>query len=649
MPEGENLGKAELKLTTDPKGVAAGLKGALQKTKVFAEQWKGLGGKAGKNLGLAMAKGISRQLKGLGNKIDKQLTAELGGKMSSLGKTMSIGLTAPLVAFGALTLKTAADFESGMNKVEAVSGATGVEMGKLTGLAKELGSTTQFSASQAAGGMAFLSQAGFKANETISAMPGLLALAAAGSLELAEAADIASNIISGFGESASEASRVADVLAQTAASSNTSVTQLGQAMSFVAPVAKGVGLSIEETAAMIGKLGDAGIQSTRAGTGLRGMIAALVKPSTEAQQVLDKLGVSVNDSTGKMRPLADILGELGEKNDGFDAAANMVQIFGREVQASAMVLSGVGKEGLDQFTVSLENAEGAAGTMAKTMMKGLKGALTEFKSAMEGLFIAMGDSGLLDIVERLTDGVTKAVQWMSKLPAPVLAAGVAIATLAAVIGPLLIVMGLVVAKIAAAGGVMALLTAGLAVLVSPIGLVVAGVVAVVAVFVIWNDEIMNFVKGITVFLTSSETVNSVVRAIGDAVKWTWDIFVDFVSWLFGPLIKGISAVLGWFGDMIEAIHDVGEEANKTEKAEKELAAQMKKSEEVYNDTAEAQEELADQMKKAEKHYKRLEKEADDLADTTGALYGEVEDLGRCDRRRGGTYPQGTGSNSKGRK
>ena len=446
MPEGEDLGKAVLKLTTDSTELDKGLKKAFQKTKTLTKSLgaktgksladgiskgsKGVGGRIGKKEGKDLANEMVKSVKGVGDKIGKQLTKELGTKITKVGKKLSVGLTAPLVAFGALTLKIAADFESGMNKVEAVSGATSAEMAQLTGLAKELGSTTQFSASQAAEGMAFLSQAGFKANETISAMPGLLDLAAAGALELGEAADIASNIISGFGESASEASRVADVLAQTAASSNTSVVQLGQAMSFVAPVAKGVGLSIEETAAMIGKLGDAGIQSTRAGTGLRGMISALVKPSNEAQQVLDRLGVTVNDSAGKMRPLADITGELGAKSA---SVADMVQIFGREVQASAMVLAGVGKEGLDQFTASLEDSEGASRKMAKTMMKGLKGALTEFKSAMEGLFIAIGDSGLLGGVERLTDRVTKFVQWMSKLPKPVLAAGVAIGVLAAVI------------------------------------------------------------------------------------------------------------------------------------------------------------------------------------------------------------------------
>lgn len=242
----------------------------------------------------------------------------LGNKLNNIGKTMTTRVTLPIVGMGVAMIKTAGDFEQSMNKVSAISGATGADFDMLRNKAKELGATTSFSASQAADGMSFLAMAGFEANEIVSAMPGVLNLAAAGNMDLATSADIASNILTGFGMTAEESNRMVDILAKTFTSSNTNLVQLGEAMKYVAPVAHGFGVSVEETAAIVGMLSDAGIQSSMAGTTLRNIIVTLGEAS-------DELGFSMYDATGAMLPMADILDRLTEKTGG---AQQAVDLFG---------------------------------------------------------------------------------------------------------------------------------------------------------------------------------------------------------------------------------------------------------------------------------------------------------------------------------
>ena len=202
------------------------------------------------------------------------------------------------------------DFDTALRGVQAVTGATGEAFEMVADQARDLGATTQFTATQAAEAQTFLGRAGFETNEILAATPGLLSLAAAGQLDLARAADIASNVVQGFNLEASETGRVSDILAEAAANANTNVKQLGSAMSFVAPVSNSLGVSIEETTAAVGFLSDAGIQAERAGTGLRRVMLALLDPTREAQDALDAAGISATDSEGNFVGLMDVVGQL---------------------------------------------------------------------------------------------------------------------------------------------------------------------------------------------------------------------------------------------------------------------------------------------------------------------------------------------------
>jgi len=183
---------------------------------------------------------------------------EVGRGLTSFGRAYSMRVTAPIVGAGLAALKVGMDFEEGMSKVQAISGATGQDLELLRNQARELGETTRFSATEAASGMEFLAMAGWETQEILSGMPGLLDLAASSNMDLGRAADIASNIISGFNMEASEATRVADVLAKGASTANTNVEQLGGAMKYAAPIANTLGLELEGLTAAVGFMSDAG-------------------------------------------------------------------------------------------------------------------------------------------------------------------------------------------------------------------------------------------------------------------------------------------------------------------------------------------------------------------------------------------------------
>lgn len=348
----------------------------------------------------------------LGNGMEKygaKLT-KFGDSATRFGRTYSMRVTAPIVGAGIAALKVGMDFEEGMSKVQAISGATGEEMSTLSGLAKEMGSTTKFSATEAAGGMEFLAMSGMDTNEIIATMPGLLDLAASSGMELARAADIATNILSGFGYEADQAGRLSDVLAKGASTANTNVEQLGAAMETVAPIASLVGLEIEGLTAGVGKMSDAGIQGQKAGRMLRQGILRLSDPTGKAADLIKELGINVFDADGNMKDLDKVVGELSGGLEGMDSktqAAALSTIFGSESTAGWSALLKVGEKDLRAYTKELENSEGAAKEMADTMQDNAKGAITELKSALEGAGIA--------ISEHLIPAVTDGVKWITDL------------------------------------------------------------------------------------------------------------------------------------------------------------------------------------------------------------------------------------------
>ena len=377
--------------------------------------------------------------------------ADLGKSLQTAGKNMTMGLTLPIIGIGAAIVTTAAQFESSMNKVAAITGATGDDFKRLRDLAKDLGATTKFSASEAADGMSFLAMAGFNTNQIISAMPGLLNLAAAGQLELAEAADITSNILTAFGEGADQAGRAADLLATVAARTNTNVQQVGAAMSFAAPIAKSFGLTMEEAAGFIGVFSDAGVQADRAGVALRAAIVALADPTDKAAKALEKLKVETVGANGEMRPFGAIIKDLAASGM---SAQDAIAIFGGKM-ASAGLIAADAVPKLGALAVEFENMDGNAKKMADTMNRGLSGGFTALRSALEGLAIEIADSGLLEFLTELVANATAMVRELSKTNPELLKWGTLIAAAAAAIGPLLWAVGGIATGVSSLAGILA--------------------------------------------------------------------------------------------------------------------------------------------------------------------------------------------------
>lgn len=326
--------------------------------------------------------------------------------LSRLQGTITKGIAA--IGIGKIfseAVKTGMDFEAQMSRVKAISGATGEEFAKLKEQAKQLGADTAFSATEAAQGMENLASAGFSTSEIIAAMPGMLDLAASSGEDLASSADIAASTLRGFGLEASSAGHVADVLAKNAAATNAAVADTGEAMKYVAPVAKSMGIEFEETAAAIGIMADAGIKGSQAGTTLRGALSRIAKPTKAMQETMDELGLSFYDSNGKMKSLADITEMLETKMAGLtDEQKNqaLITLFGQESLSGMMALMDRGSGEVRKLTDEYKNCDGSAKDMAKTMQDNLSGAVEEFGGSVESLGI--------EIFENIEGPLKKAVR-----------------------------------------------------------------------------------------------------------------------------------------------------------------------------------------------------------------------------------------------
>lgn len=365
------------------------------------------------NSGEKAADNVEKEWKSSGVSIGNALS-KIGSITAKGLKVAATAITGTATAMGGIAtaaVKVGSDFEAQMSRVQAISGATGEEFEKLRSQAIELGADTAFSATEAAQGMENLAAAGFKTSEIMDAMPGMLNLAAAAGEDLASSADIAASTLRGFGLKARDAAHVADVLAENANRTNSSVSETGEAMKYVAPLARAAGISLEETAAAIGIMANAGIQGSQAGTTLRGALSRLSKPTDVMTQAMDELGVSFYDSEGKMLSLTDQVGMLQDAMEGMtDEQKNnyLVTLYGQEALSGMLALINEGEGSLADLTAAYENCDGAAETAAKTMQDNLKGAIEELSGSAESLGIVFYDSvadGLKDTVKVVNESV----------------------------------------------------------------------------------------------------------------------------------------------------------------------------------------------------------------------------------------------------
>lgn len=325
-------------------------------------------------------------------RVGNRITA-ISQQLVDVGKNIALAGVAASATLG-VAVNEAANFESAMSQVLALTQANEEQFTALNDSAKELGRTTKFSAEEAAGGMKFLAQAGFETNEIISAMPTVLDLAAAANLDLAQSADIVTNIMAGFGVETKDLEEKANVLTKAFTSANTDLIGLGQGMKFVGPISKSMGVSFEETSASLGTLADAGIQFGTGGTALRQILIRLAKPSAEAEKELSKLGITLKNEQGNFIGISNVMGQFQESLEsvggGLDKTGILAKIFGSRQAAAAAILIDSNKE-LATFTEELNNSGNIMQKIVDDQLKNLTGSFTLLSSAVSGFLISVGE------------------------------------------------------------------------------------------------------------------------------------------------------------------------------------------------------------------------------------------------------------------
>tara|TARA_R110000751_G_scaffold29083_2_gene75271 strand:- start:22 stop:2808 length:2787 start_codon:yes stop_codon:yes gene_type:complete len=340
----------------------------------------------------------------------------LGGLAASAGKAfLAAGalIGTSIVAGLAAAVTKAADFEAGMSRVSALSGASAEDMVKLNEAALELAGQTVFKGTEVAAGMEALAMAGLNVNQVLDTMPGLLSTATAGNTDLQATADIVTNVMSGFGLDSTETQRIADVLAATFTSSNTTMDSLGETLKYVAPLANAAGLSLESMAAASGILGNVGISGSQAGTSLRGMIDGLIAPTSKAQEHLDALDITLTDLDGNLLPLPELVGSLQEGLEGLNPSESvrvLKDLVGVEAMGGLQALLAAGPEEIQAYSSELENSLGRSAEVAKESANNLKGAWTGLTSAFDSILIKIGMEVTPIFKQLLTDTITPLVR-----------------------------------------------------------------------------------------------------------------------------------------------------------------------------------------------------------------------------------------------
>lgn len=470
----------------DDQGVVSGLK----KIKVSMEEIKGKDGK----------------LNWEGLKKGGSATKALGEGITELGSSMTLGLTVPIVAAGGAATSVAANFDDAMSQVQGALGGASADMDGLRNLALQLGADTVFSATESAQAMVELAKGGLtEAQIKGGALAASMDLAAAGQLNLADAAATTVQMMGSFGLGAGDATRIANALAGAANASSADVSDLTQAMSQCSAQAALAGWSLEDTAAALALFADHGVKGSDAGTSLKTMLQRLAAPTDQAAEAIAAYGLNIRDSNGKMKDISgiadELTGKLGSLSDAERDAA-LQTIFGSDASRAAAILMQSGSEGLAKYIAATNDAT-AAETMANAQKGELSWALENMGGAVESAAIAFG-TALAPAITAVAGVIGNVAEAFASLPAGVQTGIAVVLALVAALGPLLMVIGSVVAALPAISEGFAVLGGALAIPLAPAAAVVAAIAAIAAaIYAAW---------------TTSETFRAAVMAGVDAIS-----------------------------------------------------------------------------------------------------------------------------------
>lgn len=493
-----------------------------------------------------------------------------GDKISGVGQKL-LPVTAGVTALGTIAVKTGADFDSAMSKVAAVSGATGSEMDALREKAREMGSKTKFSASEAADAMNYMAMAGWKTNDMLSGIEGIMNLAAASGEDLASTSDIVTDALTAFGLSASDSGHFADILAAASSNANTNVSMMGETFKYAAPVLGSLGYSAEDSA-----------------------ITNLAKPTGTVASAMEQYGISLTDSSGKMYSLRELMEQLRQKLGGLSEAEQAqaaASLFGKEAMSGMLaIINGSPADfeklsnAIDTCSDTVDGYNGTTEKMAAVMQDNLAGQVTILKSQLEELAISFSDI-LMPTIRSIVSRIQELVDKLNQLDPQTKETIAKIALVAATLGPMLVVLGKTISSVgtvfsavsklpalfsAVQSGIGAI-TGALGVSLGPLLAIIAAVAALVAAFVhLWktNDEFKSNIIAIweqikSTFTGLTQGITDRLNALGfdfesftDVLKAAWDGLCNLLAPIFEGVFQNISNIFSEFTGVLLGLLDV---------------------------------------------------------------------------------------------
>lgn len=515
-----------------------------------------------------------------------EVMQNVGDKISGAGEKL-LPVTAGITALGTVAVKTGADFDSAMSKVAAVSGATGDDLQALRDKAREMGSQTKFSASEAAEAMNYMAMAGWKTEDMLSGIEGVMNLAAASGEDLATTSDIVTDALTAFGLTAADSAHFADVLAAASSNANTNVSMMGETFKYAAPVAGSLGFSVEDTAEAIGLMANAGIKSTQAGTSLRSIMTALAGDVKFCGESIGEVEIQTTNADGSMRELSDILADCRIAFAGLsesEQASAAQALVGKNAMSGFLALMNAAPADIEKLSGAISNCDGTSLSMAETMQDNLAGQLTILKSQLEELAISFSDI-LMPAIRSIVSHIQGLVDKLNQLDPQTKETIVKIALVAAALGPMLIVLGKTIsgvgsvlslaskapAAIAAVKGGITAVTGALGVSMGTILAVVAAISALVAAFMhLWktNENFKNNILGIweqikSTFSGLTQGITDRINALGfnfesftDMLKAAWDALCNLLAPVFEGVFQNIANIFSEISGIILGLLDV---------------------------------------------------------------------------------------------
>lgn len=510
---------------------------------------------------------------------------EVGGKIESVGKSL-LPMSAAVTGIGVAGLKVATDFEKAMSGVQAITGATGAEFEKLRETAIDLGATTAFSSGEVAEAMTEMAKAGWSTTQIIDGMAGVLDATAASGESLATVSTIVADAITGFGLSAKDFARVADLMTQAANSGTIGVSDLGESYKYVAPLAQSMGLSIEDVTTALSAMSMAGIKGSQAGTSLRTVLANMAKPSDTVANAMEDLGIEIANADGSFKSLDEIITIMRTSFNGLtddQKAYYATALAGKEGMSGLISLLNLTQEEYDALTASMNNCTGVAGETAAVMQDNLQSKVEQLGGALESLAIKLSEY-VIPFLTGLVEKITAAVDAFTNMNPIVQKAVLVIGGILAVAGPILIVIGKLITAVGTimtvipklAGAINAVKTAVLALnttmLANPIFLIIAAITALVAAFIyLWNTnedfrqfwiDLWENIKEFAIaawtaikefFVSAWETISNAAQTIWNGIKNFFSALWEGIKTIFTTVLNVISTIVTTYFNIYKTI------------------------------------------------------------------------------------------------